>query len=146
MINISKETKSFIDRVNLFGHVFNPFFVDEDNKLLIHLDSVINKYNYNDKVIIEAIFLMYKKFETRDVKADIEVRVILKDRKIRFVYYEIHHMAVIEEVGDLIGVQPLGKIGDPYSTLKERKIFLSYINHCINELIRRCFNDERSDS
>lgn len=146
MINISEETKSFIDRVNLFDHVFNPFFVDENNKLLIHLDSVINKYNYNDKVIVEAIFLMYKKFESQDVKADIEVRVILKDRKIKFVYYEIHHMAVIEEVGDLIGVQPLGKIGDPYSTLKERKIFLSYISHCINELVRRCFNDERSDS
>lgn len=146
VINISEETKSFIDSVNLFGHVFNPFFVDENNKLLIHLDSVINKYNYNDKVIVEAIFLMYKKFESQDVKADIEVRVILKDRKIKFVYYEIHHMAVIEEVGDLIGVQPLGKIGDPSSTLKERKIFLSYISHCINELIRRCFNDERSDS
>ena len=141
MINISKETKSFIDYVNLFGHVFNPFFVDEDNKLLIHLDSVINKYNYNDKVIVEAMFLMYKKFESQDVKADIEVRVILKDRKIKFVYYEIHYMAVIEEVGDLIDVQPLGKIGDPYSTLKERKIFLSYINRCINELIRRAFND-----
>lgn len=141
MINISKETKSFIDYVNLFGHVFNPFFVDEDNKLLIHLDSVINKYNYNDKIIVEAMFLMYKKFESQDVKADIEVRVILKDRKIKFVYYEIHHMAIIEELGDLIGVQPLGKIGDPYSTLKERKIFLSYINHCINELIRRTFND-----
>lgn len=145
MINISKETKSFIDRVNLFGHVFNPFFVDEDNKLLIHLDSVINKYNYKDKVIVEAMFLMYKKFESQDVKADIEVRVILKDRKIRFVYYEIHHMAVIEEVGDLIGVQPL-YFNDPIDTLKERKIFLSYISHCINELVRRCFNDERSDS
>ena len=141
MINISEETKSFTDHVNLFGHVFNPFFVDEDNKLLVHLDSVINKYNYNDKVIVEAMFLMYKKFESQDVKADIEVRVILKDRKIKFVYYEIHHMTVIEELEDLIGVQPLGKIGDPYSTLKERKIFLSYINHCINELIRRAFND-----
>lgn len=141
MINISKEIKSFIDYVNLFGHVFNPFFVDEDNKLLIHLDSVINKYNYNDKIIVEAMFLMYKKFESQDVKADIEVRIILKDRKIKFVYYEIHHIAVIEELGDLIGVQPLGKIGDPYSTLKERKIFLSYISHCINELIRRSFND-----
>ena len=145
MINISKETKSFIDRVNLFGHVFNPFFVDEDNKLLIHLDSVINKYNYNDKVIIEAIFLMYKKFETRDVKADIEVRIILKDRKIQSVYYEPHYMAVIEEVGDLVGVQPL-YFSNPIDTLKERKIFLSYISHCINELVRRCFNDERSDS
>lgn len=80
MINISEETKSFIDCVNLFGHVFNPFFVDENNKLLIHLDSVINKYNYNDKVIVEAIFLMYKKFESQDVKADIEVRVMLKVR------------------------------------------------------------------
>ena len=145
MINISKETKSFIDRVNLFGHVFNPFFIDEDNKLLIHLDSVINKYNYNDKIIVEAMFLMYKKFESKDVKADIEVRVILKDQKIKFVYYEIHHMAVIEEVGDLIGVQPL-YFNDPIDTLKERKIFLSYISHCINELVRRCFNDERSDS
>ena len=54
-------------------------------------------------------------------------------------------MAVIEEVGDLIGVQPL-YFSDPSSTFKERKIFLSYISHCINELIRRCFNDERSDS
>ncbi len=140
MINISEETKSFIDRVNLFGHVFTPFFVDENNKLLIHLDSVINKYSYNDKVIVEAMFLIYKKFGSQDIKADIEVRVILKDRKIKFVYYEIHHMAAIVEVGDLIGVQPLGKIGDPYSTLKERKIFLAYISHCINELIRRSFN------
>lgn len=96
MINISKETKSFIDRVNLFGHVFTPFFVDENNKLLIHLDSVINKHRFNDKIIIEAIFLMYKKFETRDVKADIEVRIILKDRKIQSVYYEPQYMAVIE--------------------------------------------------
>ena len=71
MINISEENKSFANCVNFFGHVFNPFFVDEDNKLLIHLDSVINKYRFNDKMIIEAIFLMYKKFETRDVKADI---------------------------------------------------------------------------
>ena len=54
-------------------------------------------------------------------------------------------MAIIEEVGDLIGVQPL-YFNDPTSTLKERRIFLSYISHCINELIRRCFNDERSDS
>lgn len=90
---------------------------------------------------------MYKKFETQNVKADIEVRVILKDRKIQSVYYEPQYMAVIEEEGDLVGVQPLlGKIGDPSSTFKERKIFLSYISHCINELIRRCFNDERSDS
>lgn len=145
MINISKETKSFTDYVNLFGHVFNPFFVDEDNKLLIHLDSVINKHRFNDKIIIEAIFLMYKKFETQDVKTDIEVRAILKDRKIQSVYYEPQYMAVIEEVGDLIGVQPL-YFNDPIDTLKERKIFLSYISHCINELIRRCFNDERSDS
>lgn len=137
VVNISKETKSFIDRVNLFGHVFTPFFVDEDNELLIHLDSGINKYNYNDKVVVGAIFLMYKKFETQDVKADIEVTIKLKDRKIQSVYYEPQYMAVIEEVGDLIGVQPLGKIGDPYSTLKERKIFLSYISHCINELVRR---------
>lgn len=145
MINISKETKSFIDHVNLFGHVFNPFFVDEDNKLLIHLDSVINKHSFGDKMIVEAMFLMYKKFETRDVKADIEVRIILKDRKIQSVYYEPQYMAVIEEEGDLIGVQPL-YFSDPIDTLKERKIFLSYISHCINELIRRCFNDERSDS
>ena len=144
-INISEETKSFVDYVNLFGHVFNPFFVDEDNKLLIHLDSVINKHNYNDKIIVEAMFLMYKKFESQDVKADIEIRVILKDRKIKFVYYEIHHMAVIEEEGDLVGVQPL-YFDDPTKTLKERKIFLSYISHCINELVRRCFNDERSNS
>lgn len=146
MINISEEIKSFVDEVEFFGGKFNPFFVDEDNKLLIHLDSVINKHRFNDKMIIEAIFLMYKKFETRDVKADIEVRIILKDRKIQSVYYEPHYMAVIEEVGDLIGVQPLDKYDDTNSTFKERKIFLSYISHCINELIRRCFNDERSDS
>lgn len=145
MINISKETKSFIDRVNLFGHVFTPFFVDEDNELLIHLDSGINKYNYNDKVVVGAIFLMYKKFEFQDVKADIEVRIILKDRKIQSVYYEPQYMAVIEEVGDIISVQPL-YFGDPIDTFKERRIFLSYISHCINELVRRCFNDERSDS
>ncbi len=145
MINISEEIKSFVDEVEFFGGKFDPFFVDEDNKLLIHLDSVINKYRFNDKMIIEAIFLMYKKFETRDVKADIEVRIILKDRKIQSVYYEPHYMAVIEEEGDLIGVQPL-YFSDPIDTLKERKIFLSYISHCINELIGRCFNDERSDS
>ena len=145
MINISEEIKSFVDEVEFFGGKFNPFFVDEDNKLLIHLDSVINKYRFNDKMIIEAIFLMYKKFETRDVKADIEVRIILKDHKIQSVYYEPQYMAVIEEEGDLIGVQPL-YFSDPIDTLKERKIFLSYISHCINELIRRCFNDERSDS
>ena len=145
MINISEEIKSFVDEVEFFGGKFDPFFVDEDNKLLIHLDSVINKYRFNDKMIIEAIFLIYKKFETRDVKADIEVRIILKDRKIQSVYYEPQYMAVIEEVGDLIGVQPL-YFSDPIDTLKERKIFLSYISHCINELIRRCFNDERSDS
>lgn len=147
MINISEENKSFVDEVEFFGGKFDPFFVDEDNKLLIHLDSVINKHSFSDKVIIEAIFLMYKKFETQNVKADIEVRVILKDRKIQSVYYEPQYMAVIEEEGDLVGVQLLlGKIGDPSSTFKERKIFLSYISHCINELIRRCFNDERSDS
>lgn len=140
MINISKETKSFIDRVNLFGHVFTPFFIDESNKLLIHLDSVINKHSFGDKMIVEAIFLMYKKFETQDVKTDIEVRVILKDRKIQSVYYEPQYMAVIEEVGDLIGVQPL-YFNDPIDTLKERKIFLAYISHCINELIRRSFDD-----
>lgn len=145
MINISEENKSFVDEVEFFGGKFNPFFVDEDNKLLIHLDSVINKYRFNDKMIIEAIFLMYKKFETRDVKADIEVRIILKDRKIQSVYYEPHYMAIIEEEGDLIGVQPL-YFSDPSSTFKERKIFLSYISHCINELVRRCINDERSDS
>lgn len=145
MINISEEIKSFVDEVEFFGGKFNPFFVDEDNKLLIHLDSVIHKYRFNDKMIIEAIFLMYKKFETRDVKADIEVRIILKDHKIQSVYYEPQYMAVIEEEGDLIGVQPL-YFSDPIDTLKERRIFLSYISHCINELIRRCFNDERSDS
>lgn len=145
MINISEENKSFVDEVEFFGGKFNPFFVDEDNKLLIHLDSVINKHRFNDKMIIEAIFLMYKKFETRDVKADIEVRIILKDRKIQSVYYEPHYMAIIEEEGDLVGVQSL-YFDDPTKTLKERKIFLSYISHCINELIRRCFNDERSDS
>ena len=76
VINISEETKSFTDYVNLFGHVFNPFFVDEDNKLLIHLDSVINKYNYNDKIIVEAMFLMYKKFESQDVKAELTKKII----------------------------------------------------------------------
>lgn len=147
MINISEETKSFIDRVNLFGHVFIPFFVDEDNKLLIHLDGNIHKVKADNIILIRALFLMYKKFETQDVKADIEVTIKLKDRKIQSVYYEPQYMAVIEEEGDLIGVQPLlGKIGDPSSTFKERKIFLSYISHCINELVRRCFNDERSDS
>ena len=145
MINISEENKSFVDEVEFFGGKFDPFFVDENNKLLIHLDSVINKHSFSDKIIIEAIFLMYKKFESRNVKVDIEVRVILKDRKIQSVYYEPQYMAVIEEVGDLIGVQPL-YFGDPINTLKERKIFFSYINHCINELVRRCFNDERSDS
>lgn len=145
MINISEEIKSFVDEVEFFGGKFDPFFVDEDNKLLIHLDSVIHKYRFNDKMIIEAIFLMYKKFETRDVKANIEVRIILKDRKIQSVYYEPQYMAVIEEEGDLIGVQSL-YFSDPIDTFKERKIFLSYISHCINELIRRCFNDERSDS
>lgn len=145
MINISKESKSFIDEVEFFGDKFNPFFIDENNKLLIHLDSVINKHRFNDKMIIEAIFLMYKKFETRDVKADIEVRIILKDRKIQSVYYEPQYMEAIEEVGDLVDVQPL-YFDDPTKTLKERKIFLSYINHCINELVRRCINDERSDS
>lgn len=145
MINIREEIKSFVDEVEFFGGKFDPFFVDEDNKLLIHLDSVIHKYRFNDKMIIEAIFLMYKKFETRDVKADIEVRIILKDYKIQSVYYEPQYMAIIEEEGDLIGVQPL-YFSDPIDTFKERKIFLSYISHCINELIRRCFNDERSDS
>ena len=145
MINISEEIKSFVDEVEFFGGKFDPFFVDEDNKLLIHLDSVINKHKFSDKMIIEAIFLMYKKFETRDVKVDIEVRVILKDRKIQSVYYEPHYMAVIEEKGDLVGVQPL-YFDDHTKTLKERRIFLSYISHCINELVRRCFNDERSDS
>lgn len=145
MINISEENKSFVDEVEFFGGKFNPFFVDEDNKLLIHLDSVINKHGFNDKMIIEAIFLMYKKFETRDVKADIEVRIILKDRKIQSVYYEPQYMEVIEEVGDLVDVQPL-YFDDPTKTFKERKIFLSYISHCINELVRRRFNDERSDS
>lgn len=145
MINISKESKSFIDEVEFFDGKFNPFFIDENNKLLIHLDSVINKHRFNDKMIIEAIFLMYKKFETRDVKADIEVRIILKDRKIQSVYYEPQYMEVIEEVGDLVDVQPL-YFDDPTKTFKERKIFLSYISHCINELVRRRFNDERSDS
>lgn len=145
MINIREEIKSFVDEVEFFGGKFDPFFVDEDNKLLIHLDSVIHKYRFNDKMIIEAIFLMYKKFETRDVKADIEVRIILKDHKIQSVYYEPQYMAVVEEEGDLVGVQSL-YFDNPIDTFKERKIFLSYISHCINELIRRCFNDERSDS
>lgn len=50
-------------------------------------------------------------------------------------------MAAIEEDGNLVGVMPLGRIGDPSSTFKERKIFLAYISHCINELIRRSFDD-----
>lgn len=145
MINISEETKSFVDEVEFFGGKFDPFFVDEDNKLLIHLDGNIHKVKADNIILIRALFLMYKKFETRDVKADIEVTIKLKDRKIQSVYYEPHYMAVIEKVGDLIGVQPL-YFDDPISTLKERKIFLFYISHCINELIRRCFNDERSDS
>lgn len=146
MINISEEIKSFVDEVEFFGGKFDPFFVDEDNKLLIHLDGNIHKVKADNIILIRALFLMYKKFETQDVKADIEVTIKLKDRKIQSVYYEPHYMAVIEEEGDLIGVHTLGKYGDPSSTLKERRIFLSYISHCINELIRRCSNDERSDS
>lgn len=145
MINISEKIKSFVDKVEFFGGKFDPFFVDEDNKLLIHLDGNIHKVKADNIILIRALFLMYKKFETQDVKADIEVTIKLKDRKIQSVYYEPQYMAVIEEVGDLIGVQPL-YFSDPIDTLKERKIFLSYISHCINELIRRCFNDERSDS
>lgn len=145
MINISEEIKSFVDEVEFFGGKFDPFFVDEDNKLLIHLDGNIHKVKANNIILIRALFLMYKKFETQDVKADIEVTIKLKDRKIQSVYYEPQYMAVIEEVGDLVGVQPL-YFDDLTKTLKERKIFLSYISHCINELIRRCFNDERSDS
>lgn len=145
MINISEEIKSFVDEVEFFGGKFDPFFVDEDNKLLIHLNGNIHKVKADNIILIRAIFLMYKKFETQDVKTDIEVTIKLKDRKIQSVYYEPQYMAVIEEEGDLIGVQPL-YFDDPISTLKERKIFLSYISHCINELIRRCFNDERSDS
>ena len=145
MINISEKSKSFVDEVEFFGGKFNPFFVDEDNKLLIHLDGNIHKVKADNIILIRALFLMYKKFETQDVKADIEVRIILKDRKIQSVYYEPQYMEVIEEEGDLVGVQPL-YFDDPSSTFKERKIFLSYISHCINELIRRCFNDERSDS
>lgn len=145
MININEEIKSFVDEVEFFGGKFNPFFIDENNKLLIHLDCNIHKVKADNIILIRTIFLMYKKFETRDVKADIEVRIILKDRKIQSVYYEPQYMAVIEEVGDLVGVQPL-YFDDPTKTFKERKIFLSYISHCINELIRRCSNDERSDS
>lgn len=145
MINISEENKSFVDKVEFFGGKFNPFFVDEDNKLLIHLDGNIHKVKADNIILIRALFLMYKKFETQDVKADIEVTIKLKDRKIQSVYYEPQYMAVIEEEGDLVGVQPL-YFDDPTKTLKERKIFLSYISHCINELVRRCFNDERSDS
>lgn len=145
MINISEEIKSFVDEVEFFGGKFDPFFVDEDNKLLIHLDGNIHKVKANNIILIRALFLMYKKFETQNVKADIEVTIKLKDRKIQSVYYEPQYMAVIEEEGDLVGVQPL-YFDDPTKTLKERKIFLSYISHCINELIRRCFNDERSDS
>lgn len=145
MINISEENKSFVDEVEFFGGKFDPFFVDEDNKLLIHLDGNIHKVKADNIILIRALFLMYKKFETQDVKTDIEVTIKLKDRKIQSVYYEPQYMAVIEEVGDLVGVQPL-YFDDPTKTLKERKIFLSYISHCINELIRRNFNDERSDS
>ena len=145
MINISEEIKSFVDEVEFFGGKFDPFFVDENNKLLIHLDGNIHKVKADNIILIRALFLMYKKFETQDVKADIEVTIKLKDLKIQSVYYEPQYMAVIEEVGDLVGVQPL-YFDDPTKTLKERKIFLSYISHCINELIRRCFNDERSDS
>lgn len=145
MINISEEIKSFVDEVDFFGGKFDPFFVDEDNKLLIHLDGNIHKVKANNIILIRALFLMYKKFETQNVKADIEVTIKLKDRKIQSVYYEPQYMAVIEEEGDLVGVKSL-YFDDPSSTFKERKIFLSYINHCINELIRRCFNDERSDS
>lgn len=145
MINISEEIKSFVDEVEFFGGKFDPFFVDEDNKLLIHLDGNIHKVKANNIILIRALFLMYKKFKTQDVKADIEVTIKLKDQKIQSVYYEPQYMAVIEEEGDLVGVQPL-YFDDPTKTLKERKIFLSYISHCINELIRRCFNDERSDS
>lgn len=145
MINISEEIKSFVDEVEFFGGKFDPFFVDEDNKLLIHLDGNIHKVKADNIILIRAIFLMYKKFETQNVKADIEVTIKLKDQKIQSVYYEPQYMAVIEEEGDLVGVQPL-YFDDPSSTLKERKIFLSYISHCINELIRRWFNDERSDS
>lgn len=145
MINISEEIKSFVDEVEFFGGKFDPFFVDEDNKLLIHLDGNIHKVKADNIILIRALFLMYKKFETQDVKADIEVTIKLKDRKIQLVYYEPQYMAVIEEEGDLVGVQPL-YFDDPSSTFKERKIFLSYISHCINELVRRCFNDERSDS
>lgn len=145
MINISEEIKSFVDEVEFFGGKFDPFFVDEDNKLLIHLDGNIHKVKADNIILIRALFLMYKKFETQDVKADIEVTIKLKDRKIQSVYYEPQYMAVIEEEGDLVGVQPL-YFDDLTKTFKERKIFLSYISHCINELIRRCFNDERSDS
>lgn len=145
MINISEEIKSFVDEVEFFGGKFDPFFVDEDNKLLIHLDGNIHKVKADNIILIRAIFLMYKKFETQNVKADIEVTIKLKDQKIQSVYYEPQYMAVIEEEGDLVGVQPL-YFDDPTSTFKERKIFLSYINHCINELVRRCINDERSDS
>lgn len=139
MINISEENKSFVDKVEFFGK-FNPFFVDEDNKLLIHLDGNIHKVKADNIILIRALFLMYKKFETQDVKADIEVTIKLKDQKIQSVYYEPQYMAVIEEEGDLVGVQPL-YFDDPSSTFKERKIFLSYISHCINELVRRCIND-----
>lgn len=145
MININEEIKSFVDEVEFFGGKFDPFFVDEDNKLLIHLDGNIHKVKADNIILIRAIFLMYKKFETQDVKADIEVTIKLKDRKIQSVYYEPQYMAVIEEEGDLVGVQSL-YFSDPIDTFKERKIFLSYISHCINELIRGCFNDERSDS
>lgn len=145
MINISEEIKSFVNEVEFFGGKFDPFFVDEDNKLLIHLDGNIHKVKADNIILIRALFLMYKKFETQNVKADIEVTIKLKDQKIQSVYYEPQYMAVIEEEGDLVGVQPL-YFDDPTKTLKERKIFLSYISHCINELVRRCFNDERSDS
>lgn len=147
MINISEKIKNFVDEVEFFGGKFDPFFIDEDNKLLIHIDGNIHKVKANNIILIRALFLMYKKFETQDVKTDIEVTIKLKDRKIQSVYYEPQCMAVIKEEGNLVGVQPLlGKIGDPSSTYKEKRIFLSYISHCINELIRRYSNDEKSDS
>ena len=68
MINISEEIKSFVDEVEFFGGKFDPFFVDEDNKLLIHLDGNIHKVKANNIILIRALFLMYKKLRLKTSK------------------------------------------------------------------------------
>ena len=137
MINISKEIKNSMTNVDFLGQKFDPFFVDENNKLLIELYGNIHKTEVEDEVILGTLFLMYKKFESQDIKIDLSLRVVLKDRKIKSVYYEIHDMAAITEEGDFLEAYSYRHV----STYKERIIFLSYISHCINELIRRGFND-----